>query len=341
MPCRLTALWALLITPMLSGAADLSKIDRTIKKEPVYQSKSPHYALLVFGPKAETRIWLVLDLVAKPWEKDGSKNALYIDRDGNGDLTGPAEKVTCTMTEHATHVSFSPEPSITYCPQFDVGNIVERDGKTKHTGLTIDVGSYIQRYRPVSLSIKVNGVCEQFAGGQLLKFADRPEDAPIIHFNGPLTFRVAMETGILHVPINYDEKQDPKWYDEHPPKYEERSLVRGDSRILVVQIGTPGLGRGTFAAISAGRPPADAHPIAELELPLAGGKTDRLTVALDSRCCGTLFRGSAALPRGVVVGMAKVNLSFSAWKDGQVAPATGKVVVTNPVQPAVGGGKKE
>ena len=32
---------------------DLAKIDRSISKEPVYQSKSPKYALLVFGPKAD------------------------------------------------------------------------------------------------------------------------------------------------------------------------------------------------------------------------------------------------------------------------------------------------
>jgi len=341
MSSRFTAVWVLLVAPLIADAADLTKLDRTIKKEPVYQSKSPRYALLVFGPKAETRVWVVLDLVAEPWENDGSKNALYIDHNGDGDLTGPSERVTCTMTKQATHVSFSPEPSITYSPHFDAGDIVERDGQTKHTGLTIDVGSYIQRYRPVSLAVKVSGRYEQFAGGQLLKFADRPQDAPVIHFNGPLTFRVAMESGILHVPINYDDKPDPKWYDQHLPKYEEQSLVRGESRMLVAQVGTPGLGRGTFAAISAGLPPADAHPVAELELPSAGGKTVRLKVALDSRCCGTLFRGTVALPPRIEVGKANVSLSFPDWKDGQVAPATSEVEVTNPVQPAAGSGKKE
>jgi hypothetical protein len=339
---RFACIWVLLIAPLVADAADLARIDRTIKKEPVYLSKSPQYALLVFGRKAQTRVWVVLDLVAEPWEKDGSKNALYIDRDGDGDLTGPSEKVTCTMTKHATDVSFSPQPSITYSPHFDAGDLVERDGKTKHTGLTIDVGSYIQRHRSVSLMVKVNGRYEQFAGGMLLKFADRPQDAPIIHFNGPLTFRLAMETGILHVPIHYDDKPDPKWYDEHPPKYEEHSLVRGESRVLIAQIGTPGLGRGTFAAVSAGLPPSDLHPAAELELPSAPGeKVDRLKVPLDSRCCGTLFRGTIALPRGITVSTAKVTFSFADWKDGQVAPATGEVAITNPVKSAAGGGKKE
>src|SRR5687768_10161165 len=58
-------------------AVDLTKIDRTIPKEPAYQSKSPKYCLLVFGPKAETRVWVVLDLVSEPSEANGAKNALY------------------------------------------------------------------------------------------------------------------------------------------------------------------------------------------------------------------------------------------------------------------------
>src|SRR3712207_1181094 len=68
-------------------AADLAGVDRTIKKEPAYRSKSPKYGLLVFGPRAETRVWLVLDLAAEPSDPDGSKNTLYVDRNGDGDLT--------------------------------------------------------------------------------------------------------------------------------------------------------------------------------------------------------------------------------------------------------------
>ncbi len=38
-------------------AGDLGKIDRTIAKEPAYQTK-PKYCLLVFGPEAKIRVWL-------------------------------------------------------------------------------------------------------------------------------------------------------------------------------------------------------------------------------------------------------------------------------------------
>ena len=66
---------ALLLWSGAAGAADLSKVDRTIKKEPVYQSK-PKYCLLVFGPKADTRVWLVLDLAYDPLKGKPGKTAL-------------------------------------------------------------------------------------------------------------------------------------------------------------------------------------------------------------------------------------------------------------------------
>src|SRR3954453_19457371 len=87
-------------------AAALAKIDRAIKKEPAYLSKSPKYGLLVFGAKAETRIWIVLDLAAEPSDPDGSKNSLYVDRNGDGDLTGADEKIICTPQKQETVVSF-------------------------------------------------------------------------------------------------------------------------------------------------------------------------------------------------------------------------------------------
>src|SRR5262249_5846301 len=64
-----------------SPAVDLTKIDRTIQKEPSYGSQ-PYYVLLVFGLEAAKRVWLVLD-----------GDVLYVDRNGNGDLTEADERV--------------------------------------------------------------------------------------------------------------------------------------------------------------------------------------------------------------------------------------------------------
>jgi hypothetical protein len=248
-------------------------------------------------------------------------------------LTGADEKVACTSHKQELYATFSRVPYVSYRVHFDAGDVRDRDGKTKHTALAIDVDSYVQRYRPVSVSVKTNGTDDQFAGGQLLAFADRPEDAPVIHFGGPLSMRLAMEGGALFVPICYDEQVDArKWYAEHPPQYEMGGLVRGESRLLVAQIGTPGLGRGTFAALSAGIPPAGIHPVAEVEVPAAdpNGKPVRIKAELDSRCCATLFRGKVTVPADAALGKAKVRLSFPAWKDGAVTPVGGDVQVSDP-----------
>ncbi len=70
-----------------AAAVDLAKIDRSIRKEPVYQSKEPQYCLLVFGPEAKVRVWLVLD-----------GDALYLDR--NGDLTEPGKRIEPSAALH-------------------------------------------------------------------------------------------------------------------------------------------------------------------------------------------------------------------------------------------------
>src|SRR5438067_10518704 len=90
------------------AAGDLSKIDRTIRKEPAYRGK-PRYCLLVFGPEAATRVWLV---------QDG--DVLYVDRNGNGDLTEPGEKVAALKDEGGNEGAYN----------FKAGDI--RDGPRTH-----------------------------------------------------------------------------------------------------------------------------------------------------------------------------------------------------------------
>src|SRR5262249_42155446 len=72
--------WLAIATATIS-AGDLSKIARTIGKETAYKSK-PKYCLVVYGPQAKTRVWLVVD-----------GEVLYADRNGDGDLTGEGERI--------------------------------------------------------------------------------------------------------------------------------------------------------------------------------------------------------------------------------------------------------
>src|SRR5207245_8714637 len=107
------ALLMVVATPL--SAADLAKIDRKIAKEPAYRTK-PKYCLLVFGPEAKTRVWLV---------QDG--DTLYVDRNGNGDLTEPGAKVAAEKRDGADEGEYT----------FKVGDI--RDGKRIHKELTVSV----------------------------------------------------------------------------------------------------------------------------------------------------------------------------------------------------------
>ena len=54
----MTALMLPAVWPAVLWATDLAKVERKIAKEPSYQGK-PKYCLLVFGPDAKTRVWLV------------------------------------------------------------------------------------------------------------------------------------------------------------------------------------------------------------------------------------------------------------------------------------------
>ncbi len=98
-----------------SAAVDLTKIERKLVKEPAYRSK-PRYCLLVLGPEAKTRVWLV---------QDG--DTLYVDRNGNGDLTEANEKVTAEKNEDAEDGVYT----------FKAGDL--REGKLLHKELTLYV----------------------------------------------------------------------------------------------------------------------------------------------------------------------------------------------------------
>ncbi len=154
----LPALLVLLAAPASAAeTVDLSKIDRSIAREPKYGTPAQEYCLLVFGPKAETRVWLV---------RDG--DSLYVDRNGNGDLNEPGEVVD------------KPRES----SGFSCGDIVSRDGKTTYSGLSAH--GYSDGYR---LRANVPGKGPQMVGlGGLQKprFASRAKEAPIVHFDGPL-----------------------------------------------------------------------------------------------------------------------------------------------------------
>jgi hypothetical protein len=177
--------------PPPSTALDLARIERRLVQEPAYQSGAPKYGLLVFGPQAKTRVWLVLD-----------GNTLYVDRDADGNLAGAGKAVPLTGN------------------RANAGDLAEPDGRARHTRLRLE-----RRGGHVRLMLQTGGKRMQFVGydeDNPLAFADRPGDAPIIHFDGPLTMCL---------------------YGQ-PPVF-----VPGQVAEIDACVGTPGLGKGTFAAL--------------------------------------------------------------------------------------------
>jgi len=235
-----------LLAPPLR-AADLTKIERSIGKEPAYQSETPRYCLLVFGPEAKTRIWLVLD-----------GKMLYVDRNGNGDLTEKGEKIAAAKGLEIVEQD-----------KFEIDEIHDSGRTHKNLILFVSkVGSLPVNYpnmeqkiarlpdgRCCSLIVDVDlpGRKGKGAGGRIqqvanvdthgiLSFADKPEDAPIVHFGGPWQIQC----------------------------HRLNRLMVGREDDLYLSLGTPGLGEGTTAhLLYEGTVPENIYPRVEITYPPA------------------------------------------------------------------------
>jgi len=236
------------------------------KKEP------PAHQARVFGPEAKDRVWLVHD-----------GDVLYVDRNGNGDLTDPGDRVAAK----ADHASDAADRAY----QFEVGEL--RVGGRVHKALTVAASAISQyadsvkdlpnakaavaadpkaRLYYVSVDLDKAGLkglgigarITQLAairdGNGVLLFADKPADAPVIHFGGPLQVTIYGDKPVLRL---------------------------GRDNDLVLVVGTPGRGPGTFAMLEYEEAiPKKAFPKAEIRFPAArkNGPPIRQVVELKQRC---------------------------------------------------------
>src|SRR5262249_51533953 len=159
-------------------------------------------------------------------------------------------------------------------------------GKTKHSDLIV-YHYYARQYdRFVNAAIlkEVAGISSQGNSGEDgCSFASSPREAPIIHLNGPMTMRVYRvwvgNRGGKHLCEYSDElKQLVDAFPSDPavsnkPGYRLNEgpyqLPRGHGVIEIqVQVGTPGLGKGTFASIPTQQGfPAKLHPRMDVTMP--------------------------------------------------------------------------
>jgi hypothetical protein len=245
-------------------AADLSKIDRAIRNEPKYAGK-PEYCLVVFGPDAAERVWLV---------RDG--DTLYVDKNGNGDLTEAGKKFTgekdgwsttfqagtirIGKSEHRNFVvrvqqlsKFGPE--VTELPV--AAAALKRNPEAQFMAITAEI--QVPGHKGSGEDGRIPFMARIDADGPLL-FAATPKDAPIVHFGGPLAIR---------------------------PEAAKPTLFRGVPHDLMLTVGTYGLGPGTFALVAYDKLiPESAHIVVDARTPGAktGDPAIRTRFELRERC---------------------------------------------------------
>lgn len=228
-----------LMLPLLACPAngqDVSKIDRTVVKEPRYTTKSPWYCLLLLGPEAKTKVWLVLD---------GDK--LYVDRNGNGDLTEPGECFTRAPGDQFFRV-----------PALTLGDAMKKYADLRVNWSPDGVGGNGKFHLHVILRVNEH---DQYA--IVPASADNPAKATLLHFDGPLKpyFRIEVF------------KQQ-----EH--------FIRGKEHLLGVTLVTRYPGVEWVQVSHEKGVPADIHPIAEITFPgkTPDAKPTTMKVLLKHRC---------------------------------------------------------
>jgi len=257
----------------LSIAADTFPAPRKIEKEPAYQTKTPRYGRLVFGKEGKDQVWIVHD-----------GDLLYVDRNGNGDLTDPGERIE----RQKPRKGFEEAPSRTFeIGEIRLGGLTHKRFELLATPLKEFANETLGRrpefkeeikkdpeaivYRLIG-EVEVPGIKGGGAEGRLsvrgsysdtqgfLTFGNRATNAPAIRLGGP---------------IQVD------FYEEKP------QLRLGYAIDMFLSIGFPGQGPGTFAAIEyEGTLPTELKPVAEIEVVPAsqGVPPYRERYELPSRC---------------------------------------------------------
>jgi hypothetical protein len=289
-----------------TGLVDLNQIDRSIAKEPAYQ-KEPHYALIVFGPEAAQRSWLVMD----------GDEVLYFDRNGNGDLTDPEDRIALEV-EATKRIRMAEGSGYSGFNVFEIGTAfgvkLRFEFWVRKRGFVHADEWHRNILRERETNNWENGTLLRIAasGTQVHNptlMAARPAEAQITHLDGPLTF--GLNRGLR-------QKLQP-W---------------PQSTLFDVRIGTPMLpvdnySHQLFAPLAESELPKDVHPQAVFTFPAKrpGAEPVVQTIELDKRCCGDTLYAQMKVPREAGDGVAKVSLSYLVGTDRVVHPAIFEVPI--------------
>lgn len=261
------ALW-LGWSDLRSSAAGLAKINRSLRREPKYKTE-PYYALVIIGSKAERRVWLVVD-----------GETLYVDRNGNGDLTEANERVALSVKK--TKGGWM-TPMYKGINSFDIGEVSnlplrldfyvrDKDFVPTYDYEKKQVKDYQEKgWEFAALGRKKRGWdFDTFLHGRNwiempVIFCRQPKDAQICHLAGPLTFAL-------------------RWKGD--------TLVCGseenDFRVVIGTLGLPARSsdQEVFAKLATTEVPAKVHPVADFEFSHEDAKQPpiKFHVVLEERC---------------------------------------------------------
>jgi len=223
---------------------DLQKVERRLSKEPKYVAQ-PLYGLVIFGPQAKSRMWLVLDKSSPAADR---YDVLYADTNGNGDLTEPAEKFTAKATEGDE--------------RFLLPDYKDAATGATHTGFSVRAAPGAEPTVMVSMKWrdghKLGGGYPADPENGYMKLATSAAAAPVLWANGDGPFRFQ------------------RWYSG--------KLTIDAADDLKVFVGQVGVGANSFCAFQQHVLPDAEGVEATLIYRTAAGKEEQLMSRLVDRC---------------------------------------------------------
>jgi hypothetical protein len=244
-------------------------------------------------------------------------DVLYFDRNGNGDLTDPEDRIApdAAALKKATRQEDSP-----YAPshEFAIGSVAGVDLRFDFWVRKRGFVPRDERYRKLMQDRQdnnwENGTLWRITGPRGAAqnptlLCAKPADAQITHLDGPLTFGLKSRA---------KQKLQP-WPRE---------------TVFDVHIGTAALSPRNcpydmFSPLAESEFPRDVHPVAVFTFPpKSPGQTPIVkSIDLDERCCGDTAYARMAVPPEAGEGTATVAVSYRNWKDRTVHPAIFQVPI--------------
>ncbi len=272
----------------LSGIFE--KIDRTIHKEPEYQS-TPKYCLLLLGAGGDVKVWMV---------EDGKR--LYIDRNANGDLTDDGQPIDPSNTRKIGDDrwdfnylldGFSTDGSRisdfnlrrwnygSKNDSYGLSLALEKTDRTLTKGKLLFSDTQLTKNMTFSLS----GQIPMYAGWFDTFWSPEPKEAPVIHFGGPLTPRMLRR---------------------------KEFVIGSGKRRLSLAFTNPGSKAGAVSRLSIDAIPSHIIPKLIIKWP-AGTDSRSLETShnLVDRCCyWEFYTTDFEVPDGIATGTAHVSVQF-------------------------------